>query len=193
MTSGYVTIAGTASLGCVDISGSRLVKSLVCRLSGSTVRAAQITVRSGATFGAAGSVIGNIAVAGTLSPGVSPGTMTVTGNVSLLGGSVSLFGIAPTVADKLVINGGLSIASGATLRIVAGGAIRPGTSYDLIVASGGIAGTYTTITRRRRCSASSSSVPTGSSCSASASAIRRSARRSCAASTTPMPRSRCSL
>lgn len=140
MTAGYATIAGDASLGSVDMSGGRLVG-----LAGSTIRAAQIAVRSGATFGSAGSVIGNITVAGTLSPGASPGTMTVTGNVSLASGSVSLFEITPTVADKLVINGGLSIASGSTLRIVADGAIRPGTSYDLIVASGGITGSYTTI------------------------------------------------
>lgn len=140
MTAGYATIAGDASLNTVDMSGGRLVG-----LAGSTIRAAQIVVRSGATFGSAGSVIGNIAVAGTLSPGASPGTMTVTGNVSLASGSVSLFEITPTVADKLVINGGLSIATGSTLRIVAEGAIRPGTSYDLIVASGGIAGSYTTI------------------------------------------------
>ena len=140
MTAGYATIAGDASLNNVDMSGGRLVG-----LAESTIRAAQIAVRSGATFGSAGSVIGNIAVAGTLSPGASPGTMTVTGNVSLASGSVSLFEITPTVADKLVINGGLSIASGATLRIVAEGAIRPGMSYDLIVANGGITGSYTTI------------------------------------------------
>lgn len=84
-----------------------------------------IAVRSGATFGSASSVIGNIAVAGTLSPGASLGSMTVTGNVSLARGSVSLFEITPTIADKLAIDGGLSIASGATLRIVADGAIRP--------------------------------------------------------------------
>lgn len=42
-------------------------------------------------------------------------------------------------------NGNVAIASGATLRVVAKGQIRPGTSYDLIVASGGITGNYTTI------------------------------------------------
>jgi hypothetical protein len=125
----------TSTCRVVDLSG----------LTGSTIRASQIAVRSGATSGSAGSVIGDIAVSGTLSPGASPGTMTVTANVSLLSGSVSLFEITPTLADKLVINGGLSIASGATLRIVADGAVGAGTSYDRIVASGGITGSYTTI------------------------------------------------
>ncbi|RYD17834.1 MAG: hypothetical protein EOP89_18240 [Lysobacteraceae bacterium] len=92
-------------------------------------------------------MISNIAVAGTLSPGASLGTMTVTGNVSLASGSVWGFEITPTIADKLIIDGRLSTASGATLRIVADGTIRPDTSSDLIVANGGIVGNYTTIDR----------------------------------------------
>ena len=140
MTGGYATVSGNAAFGTVDMSGGRLVG-----LAGSTIQAGQIAVRSGATFGSAGTVTGNIAVAGILSPGASPGTMTVNGNVALAGGSVSLFEITPTVADQLRVNGSVSIASGATLRIVADGQIRPGTSYDLIIASGGISGSYTTI------------------------------------------------
>lgn len=102
-------------------------------------------MRQGATFGSAGIVNGNISVAGTLSPGASPGTMTVNGNVALASGSVSLFEITPTIADQLIINGTLTIANGSTLKIVADGQIRPGTSYDLIIASGGITGSYSTI------------------------------------------------
>ncbi len=161
-------------------------------MAGSAIRAAQIAVRSGATFGSAELVIGNIAVAGRLIPGALPGTMTVTGNVSLASGSVSLSEITPTVADKLVINGGLSIASGSTLRIVADGAIRPGTSYDLIVASGGINGSYTTIDK---------SASLFGFVVQRADRIKllgqflgdpRSTRRSRAASTMPMRRSKCS-
>lgn len=140
MTGGFATVSGNAAFGTVDLSGGRLVG-----LAGSVIRASQIAVRPGATFGSAGIVNGNIAVAGTLSPGASPGTMTVNGNVALAGGSVSLFELTPTVSDKLVVNGAVSIASGATLKIVADGQIRPGTSFDLVVASGGIAGSYTTI------------------------------------------------
>lgn len=39
----------------------------------------------------------------------------------------------------------MTIANGSTLQIVSSGALRPGTSYDLIVASGGISGSYTTV------------------------------------------------
>ncbi len=140
MSGGFATVSGTAAFGSVDLAGGRLVG-----LAGSTIGGSQIVVRQGATFGSAGTVNGNITVAGTLSPGASPGTMTVNGNVALQSGSISLFEITPTVSDKLMINGALTIGSGATLQLAPSGTLRPGTSYDLIVASGGITGSYTTV------------------------------------------------
>ncbi|WP_294268389.1 autotransporter outer membrane beta-barrel domain-containing protein [uncultured Sphingomonas sp.] len=140
MTGGYATVSGNASFGAVDMASGRLVG-----LAGSTMSAAQFLVRQGATFGSAGTVNGNVTVAGTLSPGASPGTMTVNGNVTLTSGSLSYFELTPTVSDKLIVNGGLTIGSGSTLQIVSSGALRPGTSYDLIVASGGITGSYASI------------------------------------------------
>ena len=140
MTGGYATVSGNASFGAVDMTSGRLVG-----LAGSTMAATQFLVRQGATFGSAGTVNGNVTVAGILSPGASPGTMTVNGNVALNSGSLSYFELTPTVSDKLIVNGGLTIGSGSTLQIVSSGALRPGTSYDLIVASGGITGSYASI------------------------------------------------
>ncbi|MDZ7282982.1 autotransporter outer membrane beta-barrel domain-containing protein [Sphingomonas sanguinis] len=140
MTGGYATVSGNAAFGSVDMTGGRLVG-----FAGSTMSAAQFLVRQGATFGSAGTVNGNVTVAGILSPGASPGTMTVNGNVTLGSGSLSYFELTPTVSDKLIVNGGLTIGSGSTLQIVSSGALRPGTSYDLIVASGGISGSYASI------------------------------------------------
>lgn len=140
MTGGYATVSGNAAFGSVDMSNGRLVG-----LTNSAMSATQFLVRQGATFGSAGTVNGNVTVAGILSPGASPGTMTVNGNVTLNNGSLSYFELTPTISDKLVVNGAMTINSGSTLQIVSSGAIRPGTSYDLIVASGGISGSYTTI------------------------------------------------
>ncbi|WP_235199578.1 autotransporter outer membrane beta-barrel domain-containing protein [Sphingomonas sp. RIT328] len=140
MSDGFATVSGNAALGTVDMSGGRLVG-----LAGSTLSADQFLIRPGATFGSAGTVNGNVNVAGILSPGASPGTMTVNGNVALQSGSVSLFEITPTVSDKLVVNGTVTIAPGATLQLAPSGTLRPGTSYDLITASGGITGSYATI------------------------------------------------
>ncbi|WP_242153167.1 autotransporter outer membrane beta-barrel domain-containing protein [Sphingomonas sp. BAUL-RG-20F-R05-02] len=142
MSAGFATVSGDAAFGTVALAGGRLVG-----LAGSTIAASNITVGSNATFGSAGTVNGNVTVNGTLSPGASPGTMTVNGTVSLAGGSTSLFEITPSVSDKLVVNGALSIAQGATLQLVATGAVKPGTVTDLIVASGGITGSYTTVVK----------------------------------------------
>ncbi|HEX8421603.1 MAG TPA: autotransporter outer membrane beta-barrel domain-containing protein [Sphingomonas sp.] len=140
MTGGYATIGGRVALNSVDMSNGRLVG-----LAGSTLTAARITVGRDATFGSAGIVNGDLAVAGTLSPGASPGTMTVNGNIALASGSISLFELTPTISDKLIVNGALSIASGATLQLTSTGALRPGTSYDLIIANAGITGSYTIV------------------------------------------------
>ncbi len=138
---GVTSLSGEIAFDQVAVNGGRLVG-----LSGSTLRAAGgIFVAAGATFGSAGSVVGNIAVAGTLSPGASPGTMAVTGNVALSSGSTSLFELTPTVSDKLLVSGTLSIASGAVLTLVGSRPLTPGAALDLIVANGGIAGSFTTI------------------------------------------------
>lgn len=137
MSGGFATLSGTANFADVQLNGGRLVG-----LAGSTLTATSISVATGATFGSAGTVNGNIAVAGMLSPGASPGTMTVNGNVALAGTSTALFEVTPTISDKLVVNGTLSIANGATLQIVQTGNVAPGTVLDLITATGGVSGSF---------------------------------------------------
>ncbi|WP_040598664.1 hypothetical protein [Sphingomonas elodea] len=140
MNGGFATLAGTATFADVQLAGGRFVG-----LAGSTITAPTITVAAGATFGSAGTVNGNVAVAGTLSPGASPGTMTVNGNVALAGTSTALFELTPTASDRLAVNGQVSIASGATLQIVQTGNVTPGTVLDLITATGGISGSFTQV------------------------------------------------
>jgi len=140
MQSGTASTAGDNSFGTIQVSGGRLIG-----LAGSHLSAQTITVAPGATFGSAGTVTGNITVGGTLSPGASPGTMTVVGNVSLATGSTSLFELTPTVNDKLVVQGTLTIANGATLQLSGTPKLIPGQKLDLITASGGINGAFSTI------------------------------------------------
>ena len=142
VSAGLATIAGGAAFDTVTLTGGRLIG-----LEGSTITSSTINVGQEATFGSAGTVNANIAVSGTLSPGASPGTMVVNGNVALAGSSVSVFEITPSAIDRLVINGGLSIAQGATLQLVATQSVTPGQSVDLITASGGITGSYTNVVK----------------------------------------------
>ncbi|WP_156139528.1 hypothetical protein [Sphingomonas sp. 35-24ZXX] len=140
MNDGLATIANTASLGTVELVRGRLIG-----LAGSTIDASRISVGSNAIFGSAGTVNGNLSVSGILSPGASPGTMTVNGNVALGSGSLSVFEISPTISDRLVVNGSLSIASNATLQLTADQVIEPGRTIDLITTTGGVTGTFATI------------------------------------------------
>ncbi len=142
MSGGYATVSGDADFGVIDLTSGRLLG-----LAGSTIRAGGLTVRQGATFGSAGHVIGNVNVAGTLSPGASPGTMTVIGNVALAGGSTTLMEISPTLSDQLLISGTLTIGQGAGLVLTADQQVKPGTTLDLIIANGGISGSYTSIVK----------------------------------------------
>jgi adhesin HecA-like repeat protein len=140
-SAGYATISGSASLGAVELSGGRLVGK-----AGSTIAASTIVVGQGATFGSAGTVKGDLSVAGTLSQSASPGTMAVTGNVALKATSTTVLAITSAQADKLTVSGSVSIAAGATLQLSASDiTIKPGSAIDLIVANGGITGSFTNI------------------------------------------------
>lgn len=130
---GVGALSGTAAFPSVDVRNGRLIG-----LAGSTI-SGNVTVQQGGVFGSAGTVNGNVEVSGTLSPGASPGTMTVNGNIVLNAGSNSLFELTPTVSDALVVNGGLTIADGARLTLT--GRAIPGIRR-LITASDGITGSF---------------------------------------------------
>lgn len=141
MESGTGSLASDASFDGIWVNGGRLIG-----LAGSTITARNgISVAQGATFGSTGTVNGNITVEGTLSPGASPGTMTVNGNVTLASGSTTLFEMTPTVSDALVINGSLTIASGTTLNIVGERPLTPGVTYHLITTTDGITGSFSRV------------------------------------------------
>jgi fibronectin-binding autotransporter adhesin len=140
LQSGVVSVSGDYGFDTIEIRNGRLIG-----LAGSRLAASNIVVAQGATFGSAGAVTGNIAVAGTLSPGASPGTMTVTGDVALASGSTALFELTPTVSDQLVVSGTVTIAQGATLKLVGAATLTPGRRLDLITAGGGIVGAFSTI------------------------------------------------
>jgi fibronectin-binding autotransporter adhesin len=141
-TSGVVSLGGAFTIGVIDIAGGRLIGQ-----AGSTISASTITVNTGATFGSAGTVNANINVNGTLSPGASPGLMNIVGNVALASGSTTLLEMTPTISDQLVISGTLDIASNATLTLTGARPLTPGSTFDLIVANGGITGNFATINK----------------------------------------------
>ncbi len=140
---GVISTTGTSSWAAITLTGGRLIGQ-----AGSVITATSgVLIARGATFGTAGTVNGNILVEGTLSPGASPGTMTVNGDVHFFSGSNLLLELSPTASDLLNISGKLVIANGAGIDIT--GTLRnaPGARLDLVVAQGGITGRFTTINK----------------------------------------------
>lgn len=133
--SGAGVFDGNASFDRLFIDNGSLVGR-----AGSTLTST-IVVAENAAFGSAGTVNGDIRVIGMLSPGASPGTMTVNGNVDLEFGSVTRFEFTPTVSDAIVVNGTFQIRDGARLVMTGERPLTPGT-YRMVTASNGVIGTF---------------------------------------------------
>ncbi|RJF90213.1 autotransporter outer membrane beta-barrel domain-containing protein [Sphingomonas cavernae] len=143
VSGGVLSLTGNANYQTVLVSGGRLIGQ-----AGTTISSANtIIVGQSATFGSAGTVNANIDVRGTLSPGASPGTMTVNGNVAFATGSNLLLEMTNGPRDLLNISGTLNIATGTTIDITGALTAAPGGGVDLVVANGGITGRFTTINK----------------------------------------------
>ncbi len=141
--SGVVSIIADAGWDGIAVTGGRLIGQ-----AGTTITSASpILVAAGGTFGSAGTVNADIDVRGTLSPGASPGTMTVNGDVIFRTGSNLLLEVSPTLSDLLNISGLLTIETGAAIDITGVLQGTPGELLDLVVAEGGIEGRFTTINK----------------------------------------------
>ena len=136
LNGGTGAVSDSISFEQIDVNGGYLFGR-----PGSTITG-DVNVGPAGTFGSAGTVNGDVQVAGTLSPGASPGTLTINGNVTLEGSSVTVFEMTPTVSDAIVINGRLEVEQGAKLNITGERPLTPGVAYDLITASGGIDGQF---------------------------------------------------
>jgi fibronectin-binding autotransporter adhesin len=143
VSGGVVSLTGDTSWDGVSITSGRLIGQ-----AGTTITSASaIEVGAGAIFGSAGTVNADIDVRGTLSPGASPGTMTVDGDVIFRTGSNLLLEVSPTISDRLNISGVMTIETGAAVDITGVLQGTPGQLLDLVVAEGGIQGRFTTVNK----------------------------------------------
>ncbi len=103
------------------------------------------TVVAGAVLGGNGTITGNLVNHGTVSPGLSPGTMTVIGNYTQSSTGTLLIEIASATSfDRLVVSGTASLAG--TLRVNTLGGYNPvGQSFTFLTAGGGVSGTFASL------------------------------------------------
>ncbi|WP_170149703.1 autotransporter domain-containing protein [Rhodoplanes roseus] len=138
---GTTTLTGDSSgfTGTLDVTGG------ILRVSGAIGAVAQVD--SGATLTGSGTVGGVTALArSTITPGSSPGTLTVTGNYLQAAGSTYKAELAPgsATSDLIAVGGTATIAGGAVLELTryGSGPFSIGTRYTLLTAAGGLTGSY---------------------------------------------------
>ncbi len=158
-------VDGTLNVGAALTGTGPLTKtgSGVLRLSGANTYAGATAIDEGAlsvdgsitssvTVGAAGTLMGSGTVTGDvesyglISPGNSPGTLTIAGNLYLGAGSTLFMEITPTASDLLVVSGTTTINGGTLSLDVAQGYYTSGQTFTLLTSAGGITGAFDTIT-----------------------------------------------
>jgi fibronectin-binding autotransporter adhesin len=116
--------AGTLTLSSASTySGTTTVSEGTLIVNGSINSTTTVTVATGATLGGSGSVGGAITINGTLSPGTSPGQLSVANSLVLSNGSLTLMelggatlgtgydNISLNAAGALVYGGGLNVVN----------------------------------------------------------------------------------
>jgi fibronectin-binding autotransporter adhesin len=139
---GNLVLTGASALiGSTTVEAGKL--SVNASLAASTVR-----VLSGAVLGGSGTVGGIAANAGaTVSPGNSIGTLTVSGNVSFAAGSTYQVEVnAAGQSDRIAASGGATLNGGAVQVLAENGNYAASTNYTILTASGGVSGTFSTVT-----------------------------------------------
>ncbi|WP_158235688.1 S-layer family protein [Limnohabitans sp. G3-2] len=152
--SGTLTLtAANTYTGTTTVSGGRL------NINGNQSSASgAVTVQSGGTLGGTGTVGGATTVqsGGTLSPGMSPGTFTFSGNLTLQSGSTTRFELAQAGADGgscnnwVPVGGNLELAGTLVVTATSGAAGCSSTfgegSYTLFTYTGTATGSFATVT-----------------------------------------------
>lgn len=125
--------AANSFTGSMQVTGGLLVAE------GSLASFANVTIGEGGTIGGTGQ-LPSTTVLGTISPGNSPGTLTINGNLTMGANSAYVAEIQGSVADRINVTGTASLAG--TLRLAfLPGAYSFGASYTLLSAQGGLGGT----------------------------------------------------
>ncbi len=141
--SGGMTVQGGGALnltGTSTYSGPTTVNGSTLSVNGSL--ASTVTLSNGGMLSGNGFVGGVVSNGGTLAPGNSIGTLNVSGNFIQNGGTYQVEANAAGQSDRINV-GGTAAINGATVQVLA----QPGnygasTTYTILKATGGVAGTY---------------------------------------------------
>ncbi|MHA7775783.1 autotransporter-associated beta strand repeat-containing protein [Roseibium sp. M-1] len=133
--SGQLILSGTSTY-----TGQTFVDGGLLSVNGDLSSSSLLTVRTGGTLGGSGVLPSIVVNGGTLAPGNSIGTVTVSGNLTFGAGSTYLVEVSSSGADRTNVTG-VADLTGATVALSyeAGSYIER--SYTIVSADGGLGGT----------------------------------------------------
>jgi autotransporter-associated beta strand protein len=137
---GNWTLSGTnAYTGATNVNGGTL------SVNGSIATSIALNVNNGGTVGGTGILpTTNINAGGTLSPGNSPGTITIAGNLTFSTAATYLVQVSGATADRTNVTGTAALAG--TLQVAYLTSPIFGQIYTILHADGGRSGTFSTVT-----------------------------------------------
>ena len=146
MTAGSANITG----GTLNLGGSFTVAQSV-QLGGGTIivngclTAPTLNIFGSSLLGGSGLIAGNVINSGVVSPGNSPGTMTINGSYTQTTAGTLAMEVGAGAYDRLVVNGAASLGGTLSVSTVDGGTLAFGDTCQFLTASGGITGAFDTI------------------------------------------------
>ncbi|UYN93529.1 MAG: autotransporter domain-containing protein [Enhydrobacter sp.] len=138
--------SGTLTLSGVNTySGTTSVTGGLLAINGSI--ASNVTVASGGTLGGTGTITGLVTNNGIVAPGNSIGTLNITGNYVHNSGSTYQVEVnAAGQSDRINATGTATINGGTVQVLAASGTYGPSTTYTILNATGGVTGTFSSVT-----------------------------------------------
>jgi outer membrane autotransporter protein len=138
-------------LGTLNLTGTNTYTGGTAVLAGTLAVngsiAGNVAVGSAGTLGGNGTIGGNVFNAGTLAPGNSIGLLTVNGSYAQMAGSTYQVEVnAAGQGDRLNVGGAAAIQGGTVQVLAAAGSYANSTTYTIVHATGGVAGTYAGVT-----------------------------------------------
>jgi outer membrane autotransporter protein len=137
---GSLNLTGNSS----GFSGSTVVTSASLAVNGSL--GGNVFAGPGGTVGGSGTIAGNLFNGGIVAPGNSIGTLAVAGNFSNAGGVYATEVMGSGQSDLINVGGTATLNGGGVFVTALPGSIFPVRStYTILSAAGGLAGTFTSV------------------------------------------------
>ena len=137
--SGFTSLSGDSS----SFTGTTRVENGVLSVNGKL--GGTVTVMGGGQLQGSGTV-SNVAVAGTIAPGNSIGTLNV-GNVTFQAGSIYQVEVNASGQSDRIVATGTATLNGGSVQVLAGqGSYQANTTYTILTAAGGRTGTFAGVT-----------------------------------------------